>query len=64
MEDRLMSGGVSMVLTVVFGSYGIVALLRAFRAADFTTWTGQAVQGGLGMIASGVVADVALRLLV
>jgi hypothetical protein len=63
MEDRVLSGAVLIVLTVVFGWYGVAALFRAFRATNLAMWTEQAVLGSLGTIASGVVADVLLRLL-
>lgn len=64
MESRLLSSAVLIVLTAIFGWYGVAEFYRAFRTTDFATWTEQAVQGGLGIIASSLIADIALRLLV
>ena len=62
MEDRLLSGAVFVVLSMIFGGYGIGALLAAYRTGNRTAWTEKAVQGGLGVIASVLFADVVARL--
>jgi hypothetical protein len=64
MEDRVLSGAVLLVLVAAFGWHGVAALFRAFRATTSAAWAEQAIQGGLGTIASAVIADVVLRLLV
>jgi hypothetical protein len=62
MEDRVLSGAVLLVLVAAFGWHGLAALFRAFRATNSAVWTEQAIQGGLGTIASAIIGDVILRL--
>jgi hypothetical protein len=59
MDDRILSGALFVVLSAVFGSHGIEALLTAYRTDDRTAWTEQAMQGGLGVTASVLLADIA-----
>jgi hypothetical protein len=51
------------VLSAIFGSYGMWSLLVAYRTGDRAAWTDMALQGGLGAIASGIIADLATRLM-
>jgi hypothetical protein len=62
MDDRILSGALFVVLSVVFGSHGIGALLTAYCTSDRTAWTEQAIQGGLGVTASVLLADIATSL--
>ncbi len=64
MGDRVLSSAVLICLVAVFGLHGLISLFRACRATDSTTWTEEALQGGLGVIASAFLADVVIRLLV
>ncbi len=64
MEDRVLSAGVLIVLVTVAGGHGLTTLFRAFRAPNTAIWTEQAVQGGLGIIASAIIADAVVRLFV
>jgi hypothetical protein len=63
MEDRILSGTIFVILSVAFGSFGTWALLAAYRTDDRTAWTEQAVQAGLGVIASFIFASLATRLI-
>ena len=62
MDERILSGLVFIVLSAIFGTYGMWSLLVAYRTGDRTAWTDMASQGGLGTIASGIFADLATRL--
>ena len=62
MDDRILSGALFVVLSAAFGSHGIGALLTANRTGDRTAWTEQAIQGGLGVTASVLLADIATTL--
>ena len=62
MEDRIASGAVFVVLSSVFGGYGMGALLAAYRAGDQTAWIEKAVQGGFGVIVSLLFADLVVHL--
>ena len=58
MSDRTLSSAGLIVLTVIFGVYGIGMLVGAYRTADQTAWMEKAVQGGLGVMASALFANV------
>jgi len=62
MDDRILSGALFVVLSAVFGSHGMGALLTGYRTGDRTAWTEQAVRGGLGVTASVLFADIATSL--
>ena len=62
MDDRILSGALFVLLSAVFGSHGLGALLTAYRTVDRTAWTEQAVQGCLGVTASVLLADIATSL--
>jgi hypothetical protein len=62
LSDRILSAAGLSVLTVIFGVYGIGMLVAAYRTANLTGWTEKAVQGGLGMIASALFANVVASL--
>jgi hypothetical protein len=64
MDDRILSGALFVVLSAVFGSHGIGALLTAYHTGDRTAWTEQAIQGGLGVTASVLIADIATSLFI
>jgi hypothetical protein len=62
MDDPILSDALFVVLSAVFGSHGIGALLTANRMGDGTAWTEQAIQNGLGVTASVLLADIATSL--
>ena len=62
MEDRILSGAVFVVLSAIFGGHGIAALLAAYRTDNQSVWTEKALQGGLGVTAGALFADVVARL--
>ena len=62
LSDRILSAAGLSVLSVLFGVYGIGMLVAAYRTANQTAWTEKAVQGGLGMIASTLFANVVVSL--
>jgi hypothetical protein len=62
MEDRILSGALFLILSIAFGGYGMRALLAAYRTGETAAWTAKAVQGGFGVIAGGLFAEVAANL--
>jgi hypothetical protein len=62
MDGRIVRGALFVVVSAVFGSYGIGTLLTAYRTGDRTVWTEQAIQGGLGVTASVLLVDLATNL--
>ena len=63
MDERILTGFMLIVLSAIFGSYGMWSLLVAYRTGDRAAWTDMALQGGLGAIASGITADLATWLM-
>ena len=63
MDERILSGFMFIVLSAIFGTYGMWSLLVAYRTGDRTAWTDMALQGGLGAIAIGIFADLATQLM-
>jgi hypothetical protein len=61
MEHHLLTCVVMILLSSTFGCYGALSLFKAYRTTDSGVWIEQAVQGAVGMIASGFLADIALR---
>jgi hypothetical protein len=62
MDERIFSGFMFIVLSAIFGGYGMWSLLVAYRTGDRTAWTDMAIQGGLGVIASGIFAGISTRM--
>ena len=54
MDERILTGFMLIVLSAISGGYGMWSLLVAYRTGDRAAWTGMALQGGLGAIASGI----------
>jgi len=50
-----------VVLSAVFGGYGVASLIGAYRTGDRTAWADKAVQGCMGVIAGGLFADLSTR---
>jgi uncharacterized membrane protein HdeD (DUF308 family) len=61
MDERILSGFMLIVLSVVFGAYGIWSLRVAYRTGDRKAWADMAIQGALGVLASGIFADLSAR---
>jgi hypothetical protein len=61
MDARILSGSMFVMLSAIFGGYGIVSLIGAYRTGDRTAWADKAVQGCLGVIAGGLFADLSTR---
>ncbi len=62
MEDRVLSGAVLVVLSVLFGMYGLWELFAAYRTGGLAAWFERAIQGGTGVVVSGFFAALVVRL--
>ena len=63
MEDRILSGASLVVLSVLFGGYGIGMLIAAYRTVNNSAWAEKAALGALGVIASVLLGHVLAVLL-
>jgi hypothetical protein len=61
MDERVLSGCTFIALSAIFGCHGVWSLLVAYRTGDRRAWTDRAIQGGVGVIASGIFADLSAR---
>jgi uncharacterized membrane protein HdeD (DUF308 family) len=50
------------VLSTIFGGHGVRQLFAAYRTVDRTAWTEKAIQGAVGVIASVLLTNFAMRL--
>jgi hypothetical protein len=60
MDDRMLSAIVLGGLSGLFGGYGILTLVAAYRAGNLADWGRLAIMGGVSVILSAVLADVAV----
>jgi len=61
-EERIQSGCRFIALSVIFGGHGVWSLV-AYRTGDRRAWTDRAIQGGIGVVASGIFVLEAMRFL-
>jgi hypothetical protein len=61
MDARILSGSMFVMLSAVFAGYGVMSLIGAYRTGDRTAWADKAVQGVLGVMGSGLFADLSTR---
>jgi hypothetical protein len=62
MEERVLSGSVLFVLSLICGAYGVRELFLAYRAGSLSVWIETAIRGGSGVIVSGCFAVLIERL--
>ena len=62
MQERLLTAAILLMLSMLFGCFGVDALSRAFIAPSKSAWIEEALQGGLGIVGGGFFVEVALRL--
>ena len=60
MDDRMLSALVLVGLSGVFGSYGIFPLVAAYQAGDLADWARLAIMGGVSVLLSAFLVDVAV----
>jgi hypothetical protein len=63
MDDRMLSMIVLSGLSGLFGSYGFLTLAQAYRARALADWGRLAVMGGVSVLLSAALADVAVTLM-
>jgi hypothetical protein len=60
MDSRMLSGIAAAGLSGLFGSYGILTLAAAYRTGNLTVWGRLAILGGLSVLLSAILADIAV----
>jgi hypothetical protein len=62
MDDRMLSAIVliGFGLSALFGSYGILMLVAAYRTGNLTAWGRLAILGGISVLLSAILADIAV----
>ena len=60
MDSRMLSGIGIASLSGLFGSYGILMLAAAYRTGNLTVWGRLAILGGLSVLLSAILADIAV----
>jgi hypothetical protein len=60
MDSRMLSGIGIAGLSSLFGSYGILMLAAAYRTGNLTVWGRLAILGGLSVLLSAILADIAV----
>ena len=60
MDSRMLSGIAIAGLSGLFGSYGILMLAAAYRTGNLTVWGRLAILGGLSVLLSAILADIAV----
>ena len=60
MDSRMLSGIALAGLSALFGSYGIFMLVAAYRAGNLTVWGRRAILGGISVLLSAVLANIAV----
>jgi hypothetical protein len=63
MDDGMLTGIMLVGLSALFGSYGVLTLVAAYRASDLTVWRRMAFVGGFSVLLSAFVGIVAATLL-
>jgi hypothetical protein len=64
MDSRMVSGIALAGLSALFGSYGILMLVAAYREGDLTDWGRLAILGGISVLLSAVLANIAATRLI
>jgi hypothetical protein len=60
MDNRMLSAIVLVGLSALFGSYGILMLVAAYRTGNLTAWGRLAILGGISVLLSAILADIAV----
>jgi uncharacterized membrane protein HdeD (DUF308 family) len=60
MDDRMLSAIVLVGLSCLFGSYGILMLVAAYRTGNLTAWGRLAILGSISVLLSAILADIAV----
>jgi hypothetical protein len=63
MDDGMLTGIMLVGLSTLFGSYGVLTLVAAYRVSDLAVWRRMAVVGGFSVLLSAFVGIVAATLL-
>jgi hypothetical protein len=56
----MLSGIAAAGLSGLFGSYGILMLVAVYRAGNLTVWGRRAILGGISVLLSAVLANIAV----
>jgi hypothetical protein len=62
MDDGMLTGIVLLGLSTPFGSYGILTLAAAYRTSDLTVWGRMAIMGGICVLLSAFLGNIAATL--
>jgi hypothetical protein len=62
MDDRMLTGIVFFGLSALFSSYGISTLVAAYRASDLVVWSRMAIMGGVSVLLSAFLGNIAVTL--
>jgi hypothetical protein len=62
MDDWMLSGIMFVGLSALFGSYGILTLVGAYRASNLTVWGRMAIMGGVSVLLSAFLGNIAATL--
>ena len=60
MDSRMLSGVAAAGLSGLFGSYGILMLVAAYREGNLTVWGRLAILGGISVLLSAILANIAV----